>query len=126
MNLVDCSDCTTLPVLDAAWVVRDMGNDLEGYRDVAGFFVEDVQSMRDQLMANGAGSSLVLVPVIHEVANSMGVVGAWRGVCAVRSIERRLRSGEAIAPQWVADEVLKHLDETVQALRLWLEGAPVV
>lgn len=124
MNLADCSDCATLPVLDVAWVVRDMGDDLAGYRDVAGFFIEDVQAMRAQILANGAQSCPAMVPVIHEVANSMGVVGAWRGVCAVRAIERRLRSGEVLAPQLVADEVLLLLDQAVQALRSWLEGAP--
>jgi hypothetical protein len=62
--------------------------------------------------------------VIHEVANSMGVIGAWRGVCAVRAIERRVRAGEVMAPQRVTEVVLQHLDEAVQALQSWLAGAP--
>ena len=124
MNLDDCSDCTTLPVLDAAWVVRDMGDDVAGYRDVAGFFAEDVRAMREEIRAAGERSALAMVPVIHEVANSMGVVGGWRGVCAVRSIERRLRAGEVLGPQQITETVLQHLDATVAALLAWLKGHP--
>ncbi len=124
VNLAESSDCTTLKVLDAAWVVHDMGDDLEGYRDVAGFFIDDVKAMRAQIMAAAAQPGVDLVPVIHEVANSMGVVGGWRGVCALRALERQLRAGETIAVPLVTETVLQHLDATVQALQAWLAGAP--
>ncbi|MDH4393173.1 MAG: hypothetical protein QE285_17345 [Aquabacterium sp.] len=124
MKLDDSSDCSTLPVLDASWVVRDMGDDLEGYRDVAGFFVEDVGSMREQVRAAAAVSALAMVPVIHEVANSMGVIGAWRGVCMVRALERRIRAGEALDSQSVKDTVMQCMDDSVQALRAWLASGP--
>jgi len=123
VNLAESSDCTTLKVLDAEWVVRDMGDDLEGYRDVAGFFVEDVKSMREQIVSAGTQAGVDMVPAIHEVANSMGVVGAWRGVCALRTIERRLRAGDTMDPPLVAATVLQHLDATVQALNAWLAGS---
>jgi hypothetical protein len=122
VNLAESSDCATLKVLDAAWVVRDMGDDLEGYKDVAGFFVEDVRAMRAQILACGTQPVVGMVPLIHEVANSMGVVGAWRGVCALRGIERRLRAGESIVAPLVTETVLQHLDATVQALQAWLAG----
>lgn len=119
----EITDWCKLPELDADWVVRDLGNDEEAYRAVAGMFLEDLPAMHKSLDRISDKSAMALVPAIHEIANSLGVIGAQRGAALVRDAERRLRQGEAVSPQDLC--ALSHgaLDRAEAALREWLGQA---
>ncbi len=117
-----------LPVLDAQGVMRAMG-DFSGdiYREVGEVFLEDLPSMRRSLRT-AEGSAEALIPALHELANSLGVVGAQRGEALVRDLERRLRDGETLELEAVAATVHRTLKVVEQALRAVLAapgGGPV-
>ncbi len=113
-----------LPILDADWVVRDMGHDVEGYREVAAMFIEDLPILRARLALGASSTSAALVAVIHEVANSLGVIGARRGAAHVRMTERCLREGsemDLLAIEHVAVDALSSAESALQA---WLSASP--
>lgn len=123
MNINGFEDISTLPVLDAEWVVRDMGNDMEAYRAVADMFLEDLTVMSTALDRANGESAACLVPAIHEAANSLGVIGARRGAAVVRNTERRIRQGEAIPLASAKTLVQRELERAEVALRVWLLSA---
>ena len=86
MTFDDGSAAKPLPLLDADAVVRDLGNDLEIYHEVVAMFLEDLVVVRAALAA--ALSVAALLPVIHEAANSLGVIGALRGAQQLRATEK--------------------------------------
>ena len=113
-----------LPILDADWVVRDMGHDVEGYREVAAMFIEDLPILRARLALSASSTSAALVAVVHEVANSLGVIGARRGAARVRMTERCLREGsemDLLAIERVAVDALSSAESELQA---WLAASP--
>ena len=124
METNELVDPDSLPVLDADWVVRDMGQDIEGYREVASIFLEDIGVSRAGLLAGVDGAAVVLLPLIHELANSLGVIGARRGTALVRRTEHRLRSGESLTAQEVVHQSVDMLDEAEAALRAWMAQQP--
>lgn len=113
-------DISSLPELDAEWVVRDLGDDLEAYRAVADMFLDDLSAMRISLARSLGESAQALVPTIHEIANSLGVIGARRGAAQVRDAERRIRQGEAVSVEGVQAQAQQALDLAEAALRAWL------
>jgi len=113
-----------LPILDADWVVRDMGHDLEGYREVAAMFIEDLPILRARLAASASSSSEALVAAIHEVANSLGVIGAKRGAARARAIERCLRDGSETDLLAIERLAIEALSSTEVALQAWLAASP--
>jgi hypothetical protein len=106
------------PLLDADAVVRDLGNDREIYCEVAALFLEDLGTVRAALAAELPVGALL--PVIHEAANSLGVIGALRGAQQVRATEQRLREGQAITLTEVRRVAAQALDDAEAALRSWL------
>jgi HPt (histidine-containing phosphotransfer) domain-containing protein len=123
MNSNENDDRCELPELDADWVVRDLGDDEEAYRAVAGMFLEDLPAMHHSLDRINDQSAVALVPAIHEVANSLGVIGARRGAALVRDAERRVRQGEAMSPQDLRGLSHRALDRAEVALCEWLGQA---
>ncbi len=109
-----------LPILDADWVVRDMGHDAEGYREVAAMFIEDLPILRARLAVSASGTSEALVAAMHEVANSLGVIGARRGAARARFIERCLRDGSETDMLAIERLALEALSSTEAALQVWL------
>ena len=124
METNEALDLDTLPVLDADWVVRDMGQDAEGYREVASMFLEDLGVSRASLLRGADGAALALLPMIHELANSLGVIGARRATAQVRQTEHRLRSGEVLIAREVVQQAVQWLDEAEIALRAWMAQQP--
>jgi HPt (histidine-containing phosphotransfer) domain-containing protein len=123
MNTEGIDDISSLPELDAEWVVRDFGNDEESYRAVADMFLSDLAALRQSLVRAPGESVATLMPAIHEIANSLGVIGARRGAAQVRDAERRLRQGEALSLQNVQAMSGQALDLAEAALRAWLQGS---
>jgi hypothetical protein len=113
-----------LPILDADWVVRDMGHDVEGYREVAAMFIEDLPILRARLALSASSTPAALVAVIHEVANSLGVIGARRGAARVRMTERCLREGSDMDMLAIERVAVEDLSSAESALQAWLAASP--
>ncbi len=112
-----------LPVLNADQVMRDMNDDGEIYREIAQVFLEDALVQRARLTAAG-GDRDAAVAALHEVANSLGIIGASRGEQVVRLAEQRLLGGaaeDAIGATVLT--AIAALDEAQQALQSWLYGS---
>jgi HPt (histidine-containing phosphotransfer) domain-containing protein len=113
----------SLPVLDAAWVIRDMGQDAEGYAELVGIFLEDVPATLNVLAGiEGGVVSDALLALIHEACNSMGVIGARRGAAQMHALERRLRRGEQMSAAQVAASASTALSSAQSAIQAWLAG----
>ena len=123
-GMPDIEEFYDLPVLDADWVVRDMGDDAESYREVASMFLKDLPVLRATLARGARSSSAALISVIHEVANSLGVIGARRGTARVRLAERRLREGAQIDLLWVEQLAVEALALAEEALLAWMSRPP--
>jgi len=123
-GMPDIEEFYDLPVLDADWVVRDMGDDPESYREVASMFLKDLPVLRATLAQGARSSSAALISVIHEVANSLGVIGARRGTARVRLAERRLREGAQIDLLWVEQLAVEALALAEEALLAWMSRPP--
>lgn len=111
-----------LPVLDTAGAILNLGSD-EIYQELARIFLQDLPAMRDRLGQAGAVPALpALIAGVHEVANSLGIIGALRGERLTRRLEQQLREeGDASAPA-VAQAVLQALQQAEAALVDWLRG----
>ncbi len=120
MDTNEVVDPDSLAVLDADWVVRDMGQDVEGYLEVAEIFLEDLAASRAGLSSGAGGTAVALLPLIHELANSLGVIGARRGTALVRRTEHSLRNGVPLTAGEVSGQSLRVLDEAEAALRAWM------
>ena len=123
-GMPDIEEFYDLPVLDADWVVRDMGDDPESYREVASMFLKDLPVLRATLAQGARSSSAAFISVIHEVANSLGVIGARRGTARVRLAERRLREGAQIDLLWVEQLAVEALALAEEALLAWMSRPP--
>lgn len=115
------ADCKRLPVFDSQAFVRDLGGDINAAREVAAFFVEDSMAVQDELQRSCDQPVSALLPVIHEIANSMGVVGCLRGLCVVRGLEERARAGAAISAAEIVAQTHTELVACLGEIRDWLE-----
>jgi HPt (histidine-containing phosphotransfer) domain-containing protein len=113
----------SLPVLNAEQVMRDMNDDGEIYREVAQVFLDDAHVQHGHLAAAGSDRSAVIA-IIHEVANSLGIIGASRGEQAVRQAERQLLDNPAEDLAAAVATAMSALAEAQQALRAWLATSP--
>lgn len=93
MTPPDLTEASTLPLLDAAATIRDMDDDIEGYREVAATFLEELTPTIEALSREAARGLPAIVPVLHEAANSMSIVGAQRGAAIVRQLESDIHQG---------------------------------
>ena len=112
-----------LPILDVAMTMRDMNDDGEIYREVAAVFLDDAGAQRARL-ERAAGDKAEVIAAIHEVANSLGIIGARRGEQAVRNAERQLLDGELADADDAARLTVEALAEATAALAAWLRNNP--
>lgn len=107
-------------MLDAAGVMREMGDaDGQIYREIAEVFLADLPVALARLRDAGDVAAL-LVPALHELANSLGAVGGRRAETRARDLERRLLDGETFAPGDVTRETETALQAVEAALSAWL------
>jgi len=110
----------TLPLLDAENAIRDMGADQEGYCEVSAIFLEELPALLDLLELRSHGASATILPVIHEAANSLGVIGASRGEQRLRELEAVLRMSGGVTAQEASQSASAALQQAAGALRAWL------
>lgn len=105
-------------ILDPMRAIAHMGGDLDIYQDVAGIFLEDAHRVRGLL--EQTVDEYQLLPVLHELANSFGIIGAVRGELMVREFESMLRAAEPVSLRAALQEVTRELQQVCLALADWL------
>ena len=113
----------SLPILDVVRVMRDMNDDGEIYREVATVFLEDTRPQRERL-ERVAGDPAAAIVALHEVANSLGIIGALRGEQAVRQAEHRLFDSGSVDVHGAVRLAIEALAEAEVALTAWLRAHP--
>lgn len=113
---------TVPPLLDSQAAIQDLGGDLEGYLEVSAVFLDDLQVQMERLDSRSQSTPAAILPVIHEVANSLGVIKALRSEQQVRQLERRMRGAGDISAQAAADITRQALLSAREALLAWLSA----
>lgn len=99
--------------------LADLDGDLETFRELAVIFDEERPSQEAQLVA-GATSAAALLPVLHEVANTLAVIGARLYSQHIRAGEEELRAGKACDTRMLAQSASQAMRRTSAALSRWL------
>ena len=95
-----------------------------GIQGRAAMFIEDLPILRARLALSASSTPAALVAVIHEVANSLGVIGARRGAARVRMTERCLREGSDMDMLAIERVAVEDLSSAESALQAWLAASP--
>lgn len=93
------------------------------YKEVCDVFLDDLPRMTQLL--NDSFDDASLVPVLHELANSLCAIGALNSGERLRSLEIQARKGAFIDRMVMVMEVVDILDSVEKAVKKWkdLEGA---
>lgn len=105
--------------------LAELDGDLSCYQEIADIYE---QEMPGQLVAIRAAAHdpLALAPLLHEVANTFGVLGAPLYVQRIRAIEKSIRSeGPDFDLADTAQATCLAMERTREALRDWLSRRPV-
>ena len=102
---------------DFAQALRQMGHDHEGLAELCRIFLEETPKMRDALLAARHQPASMLTDCLHEVANSLQIIGAEASARSLRDVESRLRAGREALP---SEGVVRH------GLHLLLQAAVAV
>jgi len=124
MTTCENFESSNWPVLDAQAVIRDMDNDAAGYREVAIIFLEEVDPTLQSLAAQAGQGLSALVPILHEAANSMSIIGARRGANLVRQMEGDIYEGATPETAEAVELCSLCLVRTALALREFLDQQP--
>jgi HPt (histidine-containing phosphotransfer) domain-containing protein len=101
-------------------VIDDMQGDIDGYREVALAFLEDARDKIQALSSKRWHSVDDLLEVMHEAANSAGIIGATASSHAIRDLENRLRKGERLDLAEAAQFTQCELTQTVADMIDWM------
>ena len=106
-------------ILNAQRVIDDLRGDIQGYREMVEVCLDYLSSLHEQIA--GAHEREALLTLIHEAANSCGVVGADAAAQTIRTAEIQFHNREpgASAEQSarVTQEELKRVCATLES---WL------
>ena len=99
--------------------LADMDGDLDTYRELGAIYAEELPR---QLALFDAVDGDVgrLLPLLHEAANTLGVIGARLYARRIRDIEELLRAGGTTDPYAAARNACEAMKRTGQALERWL------
>lgn len=106
--------------LDVNRVLSGMSHDVESYKEIIGAFHEELEMTLSALGAARALGRRTLIHVLHELANSLGAVGAFAAALRVRALEAGVSNGTLDEPCDVAREASAILVETDELLTAWL------
>ena len=91
-GLSSFSDSDSWPLISIEQAVEGLGGSVAAFRDVAQVFLDHLPKAAAAL--SGTHDTHTLLPVIHELASSLGTVGAIRAHRVARDIEARWRRGQ--------------------------------
>lgn len=104
-----------------AGALADMDGDVEAFRELASIYEEELPGQL-QLLEGAAADVDRLLPVLHEAANTLGVVGARLYSRKIRDIEEELRAGDLRRFGRAAQDTAAAMQRTGAALRQWLDS----
>jgi hypothetical protein len=99
--------------------LADMDNDLGAFRELESIYSEELPEQL-RLLRQGAGRAELLLPLLHEAANTLGVIGARLYAQHIRSMEEELRAGGSVAPEDAARSTAVAMERSGVALAMWL------
>lgn len=101
--------------------LAELDGDMDCYLEIADIYAQEMPAQMASLRA-AASSPLALAPLLHEVANTFGVLGAPLYVQRIRGIEKSIRAdGAAFEPGDTAEATCLAMQRTHDALRQWLQ-----
>ncbi len=103
--------------------LADLDGDREAYQELADLFFELLPGEVAQLRSEGLARDR-LVALMHEAANTLGVIGARLYSQRVREAERLILSGADPGLATVAEATAVAMERTGVALRAWLAQRP--
>ena len=104
--------------------LAELAGDLDCLRDIAGMYEQELAA-RQRALRDAASDGPRLIPLLHEVANTLAVVVAPVDAGRVRALERRLRDGAAVAEVGLdVASVCAAMQQVHEALQQWLRGRP--
>jgi hypothetical protein len=99
--------------------LADMDGDLESFRELGDIYAEELP--RQLALFEGVqGDVTRLLPLLHEAANTLGVIGARLYARRIRDIEEDLRSGGHSDPYVAATSSAEAMRRAGVALAQWL------
>lgn len=99
--------------------LADMDNDLEAFRELDSIYNEELPDQLRQLRHDEPEAEHLL-PLLHEAANTLGVIGARLYSQHIRSMEKVLRAGGPLAPADAARMTADAMERSGVALTQWL------
>jgi len=118
-------EASELPEIDIDAAIASMENDVEGYAAIADVFIEECAPTQLALERAVASGTANLLPILHEIANSLDVVGATQSGRMVRDLELRLHEGDTLDATVVAGLASRALTKAAQELRAWIADRTV-
>jgi HPt (histidine-containing phosphotransfer) domain-containing protein len=107
-------------VIDFAEAISSLDGDREAYREIAGIFLEETAPMLESLRRAASLDAAAMVSVLHEVASSLGAIGAMKASRTVRTMETRLFMRRGGDLQDMASEAAQLTLDAASALDCWL------
>lgn len=99
--------------------LADMDGDLDSFRELGDIYAEELP--RQLTLLDGVqGDVGRLLPLLHEAANTLGVIGARLYARKIRDIEEDLRSGGHADPYVAAASTAEAMRRSGVALAQWL------
>jgi HPt (histidine-containing phosphotransfer) domain-containing protein len=107
--------------IDFEDAIAALDGDEAAFAEIAQIFMEEVHGSLDALSRQGRMSDPgLLMATLHELANSLGVVGARQATAFVRSLEHELFEGQRTDHATVAVEAAVLLEGVAAQVRRWL------
>lgn len=107
---------------DKAWMLKQIGGDLELLHEVARVFLDDSPRLQEQLkLALQAQDGTALYSAAHAMKSAVGNFGAKATVSAAQALERASKSGDVAAYPELAANLLQGVEKLEQALVQELE-----
>lgn len=99
--------------------LADMDGDLDSFRELGDIYAEELPRQLS-LLDGVRGDVGRLLPLLHEAANTLGVIGARLYARRIRDIEEDLRSGGHADPYVAAASTAEAMRRSGLALAQWL------
>lgn len=121
MHEIGCVDPSDQEPIDFDRVLVDMAHDPEGFIAVCEVFLEEYPKTLEDLAGMARTDRPELLAVLHEVANSLGVVGAYSHAMTVRQMEVALQEGASLSLEDLARFAAQSLSLAASAIEGFIE-----
>jgi len=108
---------------DKAWMLNQIGGDLDLLHEVARVFLDDSPRLQEQIKrALQTQDSTALYAAAHAMKSAVGNFGAKATVGAAQALERAAKNGEVAAYPELGTSLLQGVERLIQALVQELEA----